>query len=385
MIYKRLTDVLAGYWGKWWGELPEEQRQAWHEALGGALGGTRESDGKLWDGQDAKGRKYVAEGYDNAHDPSLEGERFVGKHDYSMNARMWFDMPDVEPRDAAMVLCRYNPNRGDPDYYVDDDELSPERYRLLLAMFESVARALPKHRTLMEWRVIAQEKGLRYHEWVDMYVQARGEELPADSVSEGDAAEVGAGGTAEKEHMTQAASVPNACADFLALPNLSANEVSIEFAAGDSGGVILNVMARNVTRRITLAELDLFDRRKGEMNNQGGLLLGLAQGRRIHTASQKTAKQIGRLRKALKTRLGIKDDPIHQNNAGYSPAFKLTDNRGAADARAKREGEWRKESLEELQERGVQLGDDERTDYSYETDEDMAGDAADEFLKAKSR
>lgn len=194
------------------------------------------------------------------------------------------------------------------------------------------------------------------------------------------------GATAEKERMVQAASAQNPCADFLALPNLSASEVSIEFATGESGGVILNVSARNVTRRLALAELDLFDRRKSEMNEQGGLLLGLAQGRHIKNANDgKTSKQIGRLRKALKSNIGIKDDPIpYQDGMGYLLGVKVSDKRGAADARAKLEAERRKVSLDDLQERGVQFGDHGQGDYCYETtDKEMAGDAADKWLRTQ--
>ena len=65
------------------------------------------------------------------------------------------------------------------------------------------------------------------------------------------------------------------------------------------------------------------------------------------------------------------------------PAFKIADRRNAADRRAKREAEKSMVSLDELQERGVQLGGNGHTDYSYETDKDMDGDAAEEWLKKR--
>lgn len=205
MTYTNICVCLDGYWGKPWLELPVEQRQAWLKVYPLTPYPIREGDetnGEWWWNElNPVGRKAQAERFDYKNDPAHEGERHVARHDVSMNARTWFDMPDVEPRDAAMVLCRYNPDKGDPDYYVDGDESSPERYRLLLAMFESVARSLPKHRTLIEWRAIAQENGLRYHEWIDKYEQARIE--AADSAGEGDAVRNSAGGTATTPSLTE--------------------------------------------------------------------------------------------------------------------------------------------------------------------------------------
>jgi hypothetical protein len=136
----------------------------------------------LGDSWDSVNTEYAIDWWLAGHDPAKEQERFISWHDQTRNARAWFDMPDVSPRDAAMVLCRLNPLEDeDPErIYVDDDKSSPERYRLLLAMFESVARATPKHRTLMEWRAIAREMGLRYHEWVDEYARATGRDVDVE-------------------------------------------------------------------------------------------------------------------------------------------------------------------------------------------------------------
>ena len=77
-------------------------------------------------------------------------------------------------KEAAMVLCRLNPFEcEDPEsVYVGDDKTSPRRYKLLLRIFEDVASTIPKHRTLMEWRTIAQQHNLRYHSWIDDYADA---------------------------------------------------------------------------------------------------------------------------------------------------------------------------------------------------------------------
>ena len=83
-------------------------------------------------------------------------------------------MQNVTPKEAAMVLCRLNPLKDeDPErIYVDGDETSPHRYRLLLRVFEGVASTLPKPRMLVEWRTIAQQHNLRYHSWIDDYADA---------------------------------------------------------------------------------------------------------------------------------------------------------------------------------------------------------------------
>ena len=63
-----------------------------------------------------------------------------------------------------------------------------------------------------------------------------------------------------------------------------------------------------------------------------------------------------RLRKVFQAHLGIKSDPFEKfrKGAGWVPLFKVFDKRGAADERAKREGEFRTESLDQRNERGRQ-------------------------------
>ena len=93
------------------------------------------------------------------------------------------------------------------------------------------------------------------------------------------------------------------------MPKLKASEVTIEFVAGESGGVIVFVSARRETRRFALAELGLFDRRKGEMNIQCGLLLSMARGEFPKTGLTGREKQVARLAPSLKESLGIIDNP----------------------------------------------------------------------------
>lgn len=187
MSYKRLTEILADCWDKPWVKLSAEQQWAWFSTTNTfrssmpspeqVVGSLVHDDGS-WDMNTIDVRRHRATEYDAEHDPVL---RTIGWHDYSMNAATWFAMPDVAPRDAAMVLSRINPHdrdwRGDPPdperVYPDDDRSSPGKYRLLLAMFEAVARTSSAHRTLREWLVIAQEKDFQYHPWIDKYLAAQ--------------------------------------------------------------------------------------------------------------------------------------------------------------------------------------------------------------------
>ncbi len=129
-----------------------------------------------WDTLTPAERQEWVRRIDYKKDPALAGERHVGWYDHAMDARRWWDMQNVTPKEAAMVLCRLNPfEREDPErIYVDGDEASPHRYRLLLRAFEDAASTIPKHRTLMEWRTIAQQRNLPYHSWIDNYADAMG-------------------------------------------------------------------------------------------------------------------------------------------------------------------------------------------------------------------
>jgi hypothetical protein len=421
------------------------------------------------EGQNFNTRKVVLHGFTRrVRESKSEAEQrdeVLGWHDCFMHASMWLNLASVKPDEGAMLLCRIDPHernwQGDaPDpenIYVDDDQTSPDRYRVMKRAFEDVAETNPKPRTLLNWREVARRKGMRYHEWIDEYSPITADDLKvvgADSTASNQPASpdlaqanplelnasVMVSNATTNNHTlgSTRAPEPDSCGPnkasqlqtvqdeqeqasiceaaarvatdsraeilshgvatktgggthpvqrqttgFLEMPRLSASEVSIAFVAGDSGGVMLEVAARKFTRRITLAELGLFDRRKGDMNMQGVLLLGLAQGQRIKTADQKMAKRIERLRKGLMSALGIKDNPIiYQDDLGYSPVFQLTDKRLAADQRSKREAERRTVSLDELQESGVELATCTDEDYPFENEGEMAGDAADEFLRA---
>lgn len=189
MTYKNISKCLDGYWEKPWHELPAEQRQAWREAL--AINFDEQDAGRRWDGYTLKQRRGVAESYDAGHDPAREGERRIAWFDVTLNAAVWWKRASVKPDEAAMLLCRLDPLKGeDPALiFVDGDESSPARYRVLLRVFNDVAETSPQARTLLDWLCVAQREGLRYHSWIDEYALA----MPV--VPQG----AGAGGTEKKD------------------------------------------------------------------------------------------------------------------------------------------------------------------------------------------
>jgi hypothetical protein len=138
------------------------------------------------------------------------------------------------------------------------------------------------------------------------------------------------------------------CAVFREMVGLRPDEVTIEFAAGESGGAVLNIIARGQRKRVTAQDFGLFDRRKAESNVSAGLLLGMAQGLKPKHASSRDSKRVSRLRDVLKKHLGISADPFapYSENRGYLPRFTVLDKRDAAKERAEREANRKTDPLD---------------------------------------
>ena len=165
--YVALLSLLDDYWDKPLSALPKVVQ---------ARGGNFTT---LWDMLNREQRHELVSQTDYQEDPKNAGQRRIDRHDASLDARAWWDLLDVSPKEAAMLLCRLNPHEkydceNIERIYVDDDKTSPHRYKLLLRRFEDVASTIPKHRTLVEWRTIAQQHNLRYHSWIDDYADAMG-------------------------------------------------------------------------------------------------------------------------------------------------------------------------------------------------------------------
>jgi hypothetical protein len=169
-------------------------------------------------------------------------------------------------------------------------------------------------------------------------------------------------------------------AAFLAMENLIANELNIAFVGDQSESSLgannmLEITARKETRRIAVAELNLVDRRQGTLNSQGVILLGMAQRKKL-THSANNATKVKRLRDVFRNYFGVKGDPFepYRKGAGWVPHFKITDKRGAADERAKREAERRTDSYEELIERGDNFTAPNQSQEHFDDEDDAASD-----------
>lgn len=100
-------------------------------------------------------------------------EHTIGWYDATLSAAMWFGLISVGSQEAAMLLCRFNPQDNKCDPLTDStDETSPDDYKRLLRVLEDVANAESQPRSLIQWLAVAKDKGLKYHSWIDNYANA---------------------------------------------------------------------------------------------------------------------------------------------------------------------------------------------------------------------
>lgn len=179
----------------------------------------------------------------------------------------------------------------------------------------------------------------------------------------------------------QAASDEDACAVFRIMENLRPSEIAITlvgdtYESGLAGNNMLEISAREVTRRIAVAEFGLVDRRTGALNQHAAVLVGFAHGAKISRTKESHAATMKRLRAEFRNRLGLEADPFtqHSQENGWQPLFSIVDLRGRADDRAKEKAERRTVSLDQMQEHGRQFAAD---------NEDVTGEdvTADEWMK----
>ena len=174
------------------------------------------------------------------------------------------------------------------------------------------------------------------------------------------------------------------CAVFRTMVNLTAEQISITFVgdrteSGTGANNKLKISARNKTKYVALVALDLVSqRREGGLNHQGAILLGMAQKKKL-TRTNSIAMKITRLRKIFHEHLGISGDPFdpYRKGVGWEPRFKIADDRGATDERARQEAEQRTVSYEGLLETGTQFGDTNQT-HQFP---DLENDTVEEWLK----
>lgn len=95
-------------------------------------------------------------------------------YECAMDAAHWAALRDIAPNDAAMLLCRFNPNEDSYENAkeVTTDELKPKRLEELAQRLTDISRADHRPRTLREWHQTARAIGLAYHSWIDRYMEA---------------------------------------------------------------------------------------------------------------------------------------------------------------------------------------------------------------------
>ena len=115
-----------------------------------------------------------------------EAAELIFWHDAALHANHWFSLKDVEPGQAAMVMCGFHPNKQTPERARQDttDATGPDDFVRLLQRFEDLAKHKTAPRTLPEWLAFALEEKLRYHPWLDDYLEAirltRGDAAPTE-------------------------------------------------------------------------------------------------------------------------------------------------------------------------------------------------------------
>lgn len=180
--YVSPIQVLDGYWKKPWSKLPEKQRQAWIEVLPGSNCEEKGVGEWWWNKFPPDQRPQLSEKFDHRNNPEREGERHIDWCDCSMDARTWFSMKDVAPENAAALLCQFNPlkcncdplDKNNDPKTVTNLETGPDDFKLLLAIFQDVARTDPMPRSLLQWLCVAvraelSNELLRHHSWIDEY------------------------------------------------------------------------------------------------------------------------------------------------------------------------------------------------------------------------
>jgi hypothetical protein len=195
MSFQSVKRVLKGMFAKPLSQLPTELRPI------------AESYIPIWDALTAIERRVKAQEIDQLRkakfddlvrkkqkqaeqDPRHLAEESTGWYDETLNADILWKMPDVEPKAAATILCGHNPlDLGtSPDATTTEEgQATPEDYRRLFTFLSSVRATNNKPRTLLQWRDIAREHGLKYHSWIDEYALAipnnYGGEAPPDPIA----------------------------------------------------------------------------------------------------------------------------------------------------------------------------------------------------------
>ena len=108
--------------------------------------------------------------------PKEAAEAAIGWFDETMSAAHWLSLQDISPDRAAMLLCQHDPNSETVEQARQNtnDATGPDEFVRLVQRFEDLAKCDPRHRSLLDWLQFARASQLRYHPWIDQYVEAAG-------------------------------------------------------------------------------------------------------------------------------------------------------------------------------------------------------------------
>ncbi len=202
MPYQTITPMLEKWFSKSLTKLPRELRAVatFHIPRWADLSaGERRNRAEEIDRQQATKFRIKCEQVNRAHsrarnEPQQQRDQIINWYNETLDADLFWKMPDVDPKVAATILCGQNPldPKVSPDTTTTGDgESTPEDYRRLLAFFQSVAATDKQARTLVQWRDIARENALKCHSWIDEYAltmpsEDGGEAAPAPTVGNGE-------------------------------------------------------------------------------------------------------------------------------------------------------------------------------------------------------
>ncbi len=103
-----------------------------------------------------------------------ERDHEIGWFNVTIEADHWAALSSITPSDAAMLLCRLNPNTEtfEDAKETTADELGPENLIRLEQRLADLNKIDPSPRTLRDWLGTARTLGLKYHSWIDSYMEA---------------------------------------------------------------------------------------------------------------------------------------------------------------------------------------------------------------------
>lgn len=108
-------------------------------------------------------------------DKALNNEYTVAWWDLELKASMWWQIGNVKPQEAAMLLCGLHPQKDSTARRTLEavGEPNTEDYQLMLRWFEDASQD-GQPRSLGAWLDFAKGRGLKIHSWISAWLTAGG-------------------------------------------------------------------------------------------------------------------------------------------------------------------------------------------------------------------